>query len=77
MKIKQLQAISWYVTDTLLRGQLIDVNKFKAQPEEYRMRAEFDYNNSQDNTVTVDKPVKLDHLLLYMDWEDLLSCLLK
>ena len=69
LKIKQLQAISWYVTDTLLRGQVIDVNEFRAQPGEYRMRAEFDYNNSQDKTVTVDKPAKFEYKK-WIGWEE-------
>ena len=69
LKVKQLQAISWYVTDTLLRGQLIDVDEFKAQPGEYRMRAEFDYNNSQDKTVIVDKPAKFEYKK-WIGWEE-------
>ena len=69
LKIKQLQAISWYVTDTLLRGQVIDVNEFRAQPGEYRMRAEFDYNNSQDKMVTVDKPAKFEYKK-WIGWEE-------
>ena len=63
LKVRQLQAIAWYCTDTLLRGQLIDVDEFKRDPEEYRARSAFDYTNSQ-SSVTFDKPAKF----IYKNW---------
>ena len=68
LKVRQLQAIAWYVTDTLLRGQVIDVDEFKLDPDEYRQRAAFDYDNSQ-TTVTLDKPAKFEYKN-WISWED-------
>ena len=60
--------IAWYVTDTLLRGQVINVDEFKLDPDEYRQRAAFEYNNSQ-TTVTLDKPAKFEYKN-WISWED-------
>ena len=68
LKVRQLQAIAWYVTDTLLRGQMIDVDEFKLDPKEYRTRAAFDYTNSQ-SAVTLDKPAKFEYKN-WISWEE-------
>ena len=69
LKVKQLQAMSWYVTDTLLRGQVIDVDEFKAQSDEYRLRAQYAFDNSQDTSVAVDKPAKFEYKK-WIGWEE-------
>ena len=69
LKIKQLQGIAWWATDTLLRNQVLDVNEYKANPDDYKFNAELDYRETKKaNTIKVDKPEKFDYKK-WIEWE--------
>lgn len=64
LKIKQLQGIAWWATDRSLRNLPIDVNDYKASPDVFKLNAELDHLDSEQDTVSVDKPKKF----AYKDW---------
>ena len=68
LKIKQLQGIAWWVTDTILRNQLLDVNVYKANSDDYKVNAELDYRESKADNVTVDKPKAFEYQK-WIEWE--------
>jgi hypothetical protein len=69
LKIKQLQGIAWWATDTLLRNQVLDVNEYKANPDDYKFNVELDYRETKKaNTIKVDKPEKFDYKK-WIEWE--------
>ena len=64
LKVKQLQGIAWWATDCSLRSLPLNVNEYKATPDIYRMNAELDHLDTEQDTVSVDKPKKFQ----YGDW---------
>lgn len=68
LKIKQLQGIAWWVSDTLLRNQPVNVNVYKADADNYRVNAELDYRDSKADNVTVDKPKAFEYQK-WIEWE--------
>ena len=64
LKIKQLQGIAWWVTDSTLRNLPLDVNVYKADSDTYKLNAELDHLDQEHDDVTVDKPKKFQ----YKDW---------
>ena len=64
LKIKQLQGIAWWATDSSLRNLPLDVNIYKTDANVYKMNAELDHLDSEKDAITVDKPKKFQ----YKDW---------
>ena len=69
LKIRQLQAIAWWVTDCTLRNVPLDVNEFKANADDYKENAEYSYLESQADDVNIDKPAKFDYKN-WIAWEE-------
>ena len=69
LKVKQLQGISWWVTDCTLRNKELNVNEYKADPDRYRMNAEYDYLESMNDDVSIDKPEKFEYKN-WIPWEE-------
>ena len=64
MKVRQLQAIAWWVTDCKLRNNPLDPNEYKADSDSYRLNAEMDFRESKKEQATIDKPSTFE----YKDW---------
>ena len=70
LKIKQLQGIAWWVSDSVLRNAIpLDVDVYKADADNYKLNAELDHLDNEKDTVEVDKPSKFEYKN-WIEWEE-------
>ena len=69
LKVKQLQGIAWWVTDCSLRNLPLDVDIFKANADDYRANAEYEYRESEADDISIDKPAKFEYKN-WIAWEE-------
>lgn len=68
-RIKQVQALSWFVNDRFGRGLAIDLNEYEADPNVCIENAVLAADHSKDTSTVADKPEKFSYKE-WISWEE-------